>query len=379
MKQKLVILLFFIPVLLFSQINPNDYINKYKKAKEENQKYELLKTMKEAKNPLFNSFFLEIISSDEAFNLKREALLGLEENSDGPNMVVADKIAKQLNTEQNPLVTEAILQLLGKIGMAKHTSVILPFLKNEDEHVREAAVQALYNIGDKSCVPNVQELLQKESGNTPTSSNIRKYGMLILSKYEDKTSIPDLEKIFKEASTKKTNNDESLYALNAIKKADPEKAKEVIEKNTNSITNTEMKNLLKKTADIPQPKPASEFTTNKENSEESHKLSEKPQAETTIIETPVSSSNIPLTQEEVQELKTVYNSKTNALKQISILSNMAEKLKAKAEQQPLTDEEFSFLGDIYLKIGDIQKALKDEKIAKENFIKAKNAYKGILK
>lgn len=370
MKQKLVILLFFIPVLLFSQINPNDYINKYKKAKEENQKYELLKTMKEAKNPLFNSFFLEIISSDEAFNLKREALLGLEENSDGPNMIVADKIAKQLKIEQNPLVTEAILQLLGKIGIAKHTSVILPFLKNEDEHIREAAVQALYNIGNKSCVPDVKELLQKESGNTPASRNIRKYGMLILSKYEDKTSIPNLEKIFKEASTKKTNNDESLYALNAIKKADPEKAKEVVEKNTNSITNTEMKNLLKKTADIPQPKPTSESTTNKENSEE-------PQAETTNIKTPVSSSNLSLTQEEVQELKIVYNSKTNALKQISILSNMAKNLKAK--QQALTEEEFSFLGDIYLKIGDIQKALKDKKIAKENYIKAKKAYKGILK
>ena len=373
MKQKLVVFLFFIPVLLFSQINPNDYINKYKTAKNEKQKYELLKTMKEAKNPLFNSFFLKIISSDEAFNLKREALLGLEENSDGPNMVVADKIAKQLNIEQNPLVTEAILQLLGKIGMEKHTSLILPFLKNEEEHVREAAVQALYNIGDKSCIPDIQELLQNESGNTPTSSNIRKYGMLILSKYEDQTSIPNLEKIFKEASTKKTNNDESVYALNAIKKANPEKAKEVVEQNTNSMKDTEMKNLLIQKVDIPQTQIIPEEKTNKENTTQT----DKSPSETKMTKTPESPSTLQLTQEEVQELKTVYNSKTNALKQISLLSNMSENLKAK--EKSLTEEEFSFLGDIYLKIGDIQKTLNDKKTAKQNFIKAKKAYKGTLK
>lgn len=366
MLKKILIIIFsiiIIPITGLSQADYNQYIQNFKSQTDPQKQYEIIKYIKQINNTNFNNFYVEVLSGNYKYNIKRIAILGLDENLIGPNPDIANKIANILKNEKNELIIEEEINLLGKIGSGELTSILIPYLSSENINIREAAVRALYHIGTRECVEPVRELLKKETGDSYYSHNIRKFCMLILAKYRDKASVSEMEEIVYNTVTNTNINDESIYALRTIKSADEEKAKEVVSKVIEKVENEEVKNILLEEVKAPAVVPETPVVDEKE--ERTEEVAEKSETEIEL------DSRI----KAVDEIPEKFSKKEEALEHIETLTLLADELSEKLQKGEIKEKYFMKLGNIYLKLGDIYKNLKDNENAKKYYKKAKNAYK----
>lgn len=364
---KKILIIFFsiivIPITGLSQIDYNQYIQDFKSQTDPQKQYEIMKNIKQINNTNFNNFYIEVLKGNYKYNIKRIAILGLDENLMGPNSEIANKIVNILKKETNEILIEEEINLLGKIGSGELTGILIPYLASEKINIREASVKALYHIGTKECVEPVRKLLKKERGDSYSSHTIRKFCMLILAKYRDKSSVPEVEKIVYNTVTNTNINDESIYALKTIKSVDEEKAREVVSKVIEKLENEEVKKTLLEEVKAPVVVPETPVVEEREK-----KIKEVIEESETEIEL---DSKI----ETADKIPERFSKKEEALEYIGTLMSLADELSEKLKRGELKERYFMKLGNIYLKLGDIYKNLKDNENAKMYYKKAKNAFK----
>ncbi len=357
-----VILLLALVNLLYANTN----VIQFKEATTSEKQYEIIKSIRNDNNTNYNKFYLEVISGNYPYNVKREAILGLEDNLSAESPAIAENISVILKNEHNELLIEEEINLLGNIGNQNYTQLLIPFLSSTNVNIREASVRALYHIGSEECVEPVKELLKNEKDDSDYSHNIRKYCMLILAKYRDKSSVSELEDIFSNKVFDTNHSDEALYAIKAIENVDEEKAESLVNNITNNISDTNVKTTL--VEEIAK-------QDDETNIQETNTLSEEENI-TNDIELKVEE---PDNQSVGYSLEFNFKAEEDALEEIENLKKMAEEIANQLKTGEIDDANFMRLGNIYMRIGDIYQYLKDTSNAKDYFNKAKYSYKKKLK
>jgi hypothetical protein len=318
--------------------------------------YDLVRKMKDLNDPSFNNFFLEIAEGAYHYNVKRMALLGLELNSGGPNLVLADRVSRVLVQEKEALLVEAELNLMAVIGSAKHTGLVMPFMGSGDIYIREAAVKALAVFGDRSCVEGAKRLLESETGDTYHAKTVRKYAMLILQKYSDNEAVPALEATLVRSLNNATNQDESLYAVSAIRSVDTNTARQVLEKNADLITNVAVKASLYEAVALPVPAEPAVV----------EQPAVEPPAALPAVEArtegflPVAPAREPTKYDfDPSSVQGRYASTDEALRQLTLLSNLAAEMEGLLAASTLEKRYYSRLADVYFKMAEIHAGLRN--------------------
>ncbi len=384
---RLSVLLLLIPLSLQAQLTPQLQIEAVKKEEAPAKQYELLQNIVEQKNPMFNGSFLELAENNYPYPVKRLALQGLEQNSPGENLVIADRIQALLEKEKEELLIEGELDLLGKIGSAKHEPTVVLFLPHQNINIRLAAVRALNVIGQESCVSPVKTLLTQEKGDSVYSKDIRKYAMLILSKYKSAVPVPELENAFITSVNNKSNSDESIYAMNAIKNSDEKRAQELVLQNTNKIADPNVKSELLQTANIPAPvavqpppvEPPPQVMT------PPVVVEPPPVVVPPVQKTAPSVQEIPLLtgravhlDAELDAIDLAFTTPEEGMSRVSRLNDLVSFIESGIADGSLKKDTYSNLGDCFYRLGKVYDKLSDKKKAQESYKKSDDAYQKMM-
>lgn len=370
MKYKLVIIFLFfclVPVFLTAGEDPQSIVSRFRASTDEKEQYTLIRTMKGESDPVYDPFFLEIFSSAlYGFSIKRMALQGLAENARGSDPLLSDRIISSLTSEKNEYVIEEALYVLSLTAIKKHTSFLSSYLDHQSITVREAAIRALYHTGSAEASATVLALLKQENGDSIHARDIRKYCMLYLSRHKEAEAVPGLEKLFKEALKKEGREDESVYAVAAVRESDEARAQSMIREQSSRINNPELMEALERAAGTVPEIPVEE-------------ISPPPEPETAVVE---EEPQIHFSKEPsfyLPDFKTSFSDSEEAQQELDRVLQSIDELKGLLKSGELPVTWYASMGDLYMLAGRIARSLKDRESEGEYYRLSEEHYSHLIR
>ncbi len=366
--RKILLVFFLWPLWVFAQLSPQMQMDSVRKETDPVKQYDALLGMVELRNPAFNGFFLEIAEKDFPYTVKRLAYQGLEENSLGENMVIADRILALLQVEKNDLLIESQISLLGKIGSSKHETSLFPYLSNQNVNIRLPTIRSLFLIGTAASVPQARQVLTSETGDSIYSKDIRKFAMLILSKFNQQDSLPVLEDAFKKSLENDATQDESLYAMNAINASSNQKAQELVLNNISNVSDQVLKEELIQSANLPAL--SLQEVTPPQSEEVPASVPEEiiPEKTPDIVQQVINFKDV------MKETSLSFSTPEEGLMRAEKLIQLISYLETEIASGRLSVKDFSKVGDAHYRLARIYDKILDPVSAKENFRKSEEAY-----